>query len=609
MAIYDFAGYVTKNDIRCNDGVIIRRDAFVDQDGETVPLIWQHIHDDPEAVIGQVLLQNRPDGVYGFVKLNDTESGKAAKAIVDAGDVTSMSIWANNLKRAGMNRKDIVHGVIREVSLVLSGANPGAQIEATNIAHDDTGEWDEGIIWTDGVVLGADIPDEIEHSASNAKSDEQQNKSEEKNMAEATTVEKENKEKTIGEIIESMTEEQKNVMYALVGQALEQGGDDNEDEDDEEEDDTVHHNAFYDTENKINERNDVISHDAMMEVMKDGLRCGSLREAARRHNMEDIDYIQHDDQTYGMVNTDYLFPDYKSLTNVPTFISRDMDWVNALMNPIRKTPFSRIKSLHADITADEARAMGYIKGKLKKDEVFTLLKRTTDPQTIYKKQRMDRDDVSDITDFDVVAFLKGEMQVMLKEEIARCILVGDGRTAASEEHVSETHVRPIWTDSDLYTIKSTVTVASDATDDDTAKALIKAAVKAHVDYKGSGNPIMFVAESVLTNMLLLEDSIGRPLYNDINALASKLMVSSVVGVPVMANLTRTTDDGKTATLAAIIVNPRDYTIGSDKRGQTSLFEDFDIDYNQMKYLIETRISGAMTMPYGAIALETVTSST
>jgi len=622
---YDFAGYVTKNNVRCSDGVVIRENAFADQNGSTVPLVWQHNHDDPEAVIGHAVLENRKDGVYGYIKLNDSEAGRAAKTIVDAGDVNSMSIWANNLKRAGVGRKDIVHGVIREVSLVLSGANPGAQIEATNVVHGADGEWDEGIIWTDGVVRADDMPDEIEHAATKEqeKKDEKvedsqteipsseseeaaetkpTKESEDQKMAENTT---NTDEKTVKDVIDSMTEEQKNVMYALIGQALEESGDKGTEEKDTEDTEMVKHNAFEDN-NGRGYTEDVISHDAMMEVMEDGRRCGSLREAARRHGMENLDYIQHDDtQTYGMTNVDYLFPDYKSLTDKPTFISRDMAWVESLMGSVRKVPFSRIKSLHADITADEARALGYIKGKLKKDEVFALLKRTTDPQTIYKKQRIDRDDVSDITDFDVVAFLKGEMQVMLKEEIARCILVGDGRTAASEDHVSETHVRPIWTDDDLYTIKVAVNSGTDATDDSLAKALIKAAVKAHVDYKGSGNPIMFVSDAQLTNMLLLEDTIGRPLYTDVNALASKLLVSKIVAVPVLANQTRTDSDGNVRTLAAIIVNPRDYTIGSDKRGQTSLFEDFDIDYNQMKYLIETRISGAMTVPYGAIALEIV----
>jgi len=622
---YDFAGYVTKNNVRCSDGVVIRENAFADQNGSTVPLVWQHNHDDPEAVIGHAVLENRKDGVYGYIKLNDSEAGRAAKTIVDAGDVNSMSIWANNLKRAGVGRKDIVHGVIREVSLVLSGANPGAQIEATNVVHGADGEWDEGIIWTDGVVRADDMPDEIEHAATKEqeKKDEKvedsqteipsseseeaaetkpTKESEDQKMAENTT---NTDEKTVKDVIDSMTEEQKNVMYALIGQALEESGDKGTEEKDTEDTEMVKHNAFEDN-NGRGYTEDVISHDAMMEVMEDGRRCGSLREAARRHGMENLDYIQHDDtQTYGMTNVDYLFPDYKSLTDKPTFISRDMAWVESLMGSVRKVPFSRIKSLHADITADEARALGYIKGKLKKDEVFALLKRTTDPQTIYKKQRIDRDDVSDITDFDVVAFLKGEMQVMLKEEIARCILVGDGRTAASEDHVSETHVRPIWTDEDLYTIKVAVNSGTDATDDSLAKALIKAAVKAHVDYKGSGNPIMFVSDAQLTNMLLLEDTIGRPLYTDVNALASKLLVSKIVAVPVLANQTRTDSDGNVRTLAAIIVNPRDYTIGSDKRGQTSLFEDFDIDYNQMKYLIETRISGAMTVPYGAIALEIV----
>jgi len=623
---YDFAGYVTKNNIRCNDGVIIRKDAFKDQDGATVPLVWQHNHDDPEAVIGHAVLENRPDGVYGYVKLNDTDGGRAAKTIVENGDVTSMSIWANNLKRTGMNRRDIVHGVIREVSLVLSGANPGALIEATNVIHDESAEWDEGIIYTDGVVLSNDIPDEIEHSSTKSdaeekkkdeesketppegtkqeSSDEEDKESEDKQMAEEK---KTAGEKTIGEIVDTMNEEQKNAMYALIGEALQNGADDDEEEDE------VKHNAFEDYKTQQNgyaADGDVISHDAMAEILKDGKRYGSLRESAHQHGYDDISYIAHaDPATYGMENIDYLFPEFKNVTATPTFVSRNMEWVDALMNTVRRTPFSRIKSLHADVTADEARALGYVKGKLKKEEVFELLKRTTDPQTIYKKQKLDRDDVVDITDFDVVAWIKGEMQVMLKEEIARCVLLGDGRSSTSDDHVSETHVRPIWTDSDLYTIKKTVTDTSTTsaamTDDAKAKAVIKAAIKARSEYKGSGSPVMFVSNEMLTDMLLLEDGVGRPLYNDMNALASKLLVSKIVTVEAMSDLTRTDTDGNTRTLAAIIVNPRDYTIGSDKGGAMSLFEDFDIDYNQMKYLIETRISGAMTVPYGAIAVEIV----
>lgn len=626
---YDFCGYVTKNNVRCNDGVVIRRDAFKDQDGTTVPLVWQHNHNDPEAVIGHAVLENRKDGVYGYIKLNDTDAGKAAKAIVDNGDVNSMSIWANNLKRSGATRKDIVHGVIREVSLVLSGANPGALIEATNVVHGDGEDWDEAVIYTDGMVLAddepeelahsaetetkveaveetkaeepkAEEPDEIEHSAETDKKDNTKTESEEQTTM-ADEKKTEANDKTIGDIIETMNEEQKQAMYALVGEALQSGNADDADE----EEDTVKHNAWEDTKDKTGYEfdGDVISHDAMTKVIADAKRIGSMKEAAIQNGLEDISYIQHD--SYGVTNVDYLFPDYKNLTSTPTFISRDMDWVSSLMGGIRHTPFTRIKSIHADITGDDARALGYIKGKLKKDEVFTLLKRTTDPQTIYKKQRMDRDDIVDITDFDVVAWLKAEMQTMLKEEIARDVLIGDGRATSSDDHVSADHVRPIWTDADLYTIKYAVELAADATDDAKAKALIKAAVKARNDYKGSGNPIMFTTPETLTDMLLLEDSVGRPLYTDVNALASKMLVSKIVTVELMADQTRVDDDSKTRTLAAIIVNPRDYTIGTDKGGQLSLFDDFDIDYNRQKYLIETRISGAMTVPYGAIALETI----
>lgn len=631
---YDFAGYVTKNNIRCADGVIIRRDAFKDQDGATVPFVWQHNHKDPEAVIGHAVLENRPDGVYGYVKLNDSEAGRAAKVIVNSGDVASMSIWANNLERAGAGRKDIIHGIIREVSLVLSGANPGALIEQTNVVHGADEDWDEGIIYTDGVVLADDNPAEIEHSADKADEEKKTEKaesedkrqtaenqktseSEESKMAEDKSEKKQSSdEKTVGDVIETMTEEQKNVMYYMVGQALEEAAEkaennkkDDEDETDEE-DDKVKHNAFDDAKRSSGYYNegDVLSHDAMTEILNDAKRLGSLQESLRQHDAENITVIAHDSishsQDYGMVNTDYLYPDYRSVTAAPTFVSRNMEWVDSVINNVHRAPFARIKSVHADITAEDARARGYLKGKLKKDEVFTLLKRTTDPQTIYKKQRIDRDDLADITDFDVVAMLKNEMKMMLNEEIGRDILVGDGRLTSSDDHVDESHVRPIWTDSDLYTIKYAVEVNGSTTDEAKAKAIIKGSVKARANYKGSGNPTMFTTDAVLTDMMLLEDGVGRPLYNDMNALMAKLRVSKIVTVPVMEGLTRTSSDGATKyTLAAIIVNPRDYTIGLDKLGATSMFEDFDIDYNQMKYLIETRLSGAMTVPYGAIAVE------
>ena len=568
MEKYDFSGWATRTDLKCSDGRTIRRDAFKGCDGKKVPLVWNHNHNDPNNVLGHALLENRPEGVYAYGTFNDSESGKTAKLLVEHGDISSLSIMANQLKQNG---GDVLHGVIREVSLVLAGANPGAFIDSV-ISHGEISD-EEAIIYTDEHIemYHADDPEET-------KSESTENTTETK---EDNTV----AEKTVKDVFDTLTEEQKEVVYALIGAAIEDSNSNDE------EDDNVKHNVF-DSSVDPRESEDILSHADQMEIIGDAKRYGSMKEAALAH---------------GIDNVEWLFPDYKELNNPPTFIQRDMEWVGKVMNAARHSPFSRIKTTFADITEDEARARGYIKGKMKKEEFFSLMKRTTDPQTIYKKQKMDRDDVIDITSFDVIAWLKSEMRMMLNEELARAILVGDGRLASDDDKIQENHIRPIWKDDDIYTIKARVaptgTGSSGAvTDDDKAKAFIRAAIKARKDYKGSGNPVLFTTEDMLTDMLLLTDEMGRDLYTSESQLATKLRVREIITVPVMENLSRTSGSDELA-LMGLIVNMNDYNIGADRGGAINMFEDFDIDYNQQKYLIETRCSGALIKPYSAIALE------
>lgn len=583
---YDFSGWATRNNLKCSDGRTIMKDAFKRNDGQTVPLVWNHQHDDPLNVLGHALLQNREEGVYAYCKFNETEAGQAAKELVEHGDVSQLSIYANQLKQQGAN---VLHGAIKEVSLVLAGANPGAFIDSI-IKHGEESE-EEAIIYT-----GEDIS--LSHAEEeSAKEDEtlehacgapEKKKKELEHMADEPEKKEEGGEKTVADVINTMNDEQKQVMYAMIGQALE-GKDDKNDKDEEGDDDNMKHNVFeQDEQNKEK----VLSHSDMETIITDAKRYGSLKESFLAHA-----------QTYGIENIDYLFPDAKSLNNPPEFIKRDTGWVQKVMGATHHTPFSRIKSVFADITEDEARAKGYIKGDLKKEEVFSLLKRTTIPTTIYKKQKLDRDDVVDITDFDVIAWLKSEMRMMLDEEIARAILVGDGRLASSDDKINETNIRPVWKDDDLYTVKAGVSVAANATEDDKAKAFIKAAIKSRKNYKGSGNPTLFTTEDVVTDCLLLEDGIGRRLYNSVADLATTLRVKEIVTVEVMEGLKRTDAQSKEHTLLGLIVNLADYNVGADKGGAINMFDDFDIDYNQMKYLIETRCSGALIKPYSAIALE------
>ena len=600
---YDFAGWVTRNDVRCADGRIIRHGAFRDQDGTKVPLVWMHQHNDISNVLGNVLLQNRPEGVYGYGSLNDSEAADIARTILKHDDVTSMSIYANKLTTDGPN---VVHGTIREVSLVLAGANPEAKIEEIAVHGDMTDDDIIVINAEDNTLRHSDISDimfepVVEDTISHADSNDKEEKvpSNDTDTRKNTAAESDDEE-TLQDIFNTMNEKQKTVVYALVGQALEDGAGNKSDN----EEDNVKHNVF-DNDYAVMEDQDAIVHDAFDAIISEAKSGYSMKRVFDDYveNAENGEVVAHA-ATYGVDPVDYLFPDAKTTTRTPEFIRRDTGWVSQLMNRVHHTPFSRIKSVFADITADEARARGYMKGKLKKEEVFTLLKRTTTPTTIYKKQKMDRDDVVDITDFDVIAWLKGEMRMMLDEEIARAVLVGDGRPTSDDDHISEEHIRPIWKDAELYTINSVIELEGTETEDDIAKSFIRTAIKARKDYKGSGNPILFTTEDFLTDMLLLEDKIGHPLYDSVEKLATKLRVSQIVTVEVMEDLTRSVD-AKTRTLMGIIVNPADYNIGADRGGAVNMFDDFDIDYNQQKYLIETRCSGALIKPYSAIAIESV----
>lgn len=597
---YDFSGWATRNNLKCSDGRTIRQDAFKDNDGQVVPLVWNHQHNDPLNVLGHALLENRKEGVYAYCSFNDTENAQEVKKIVQHGDVAALSIYANKLTQKGA---DVIHGAIREVSLVLAGANPGAFIDAV-LEHNDS----EGDAMIYSYCSGENLY--LVHSE---EGEEDDNEGEEDMGNDELSIEE------MSEEYENMTDAQRETVHYLIGQALEDAGVDLDDDDDDDEDDdedyddedmehsdydegdhTMKHNVFdYDAPQNSN----FISHSDMEEVFRSAKRLGSFREAINEftdgagvelmHSTMSGDTTDEHapgyDPTSGIKSLDYLFPDYKSLNVPPSFISRNMEWVQTVMGGVHHTPFSRIKSMFADITADEARAKGYIKGNLKKEEVFTLLKRTTDPQTVYKKQKMDRDDVNDITDFDVVAWIRREMRMMLDEEIARAILIGDGRLSDDNDKIDETHVRPIAKDSDLYTIKIQTT--------SNPKEQIKSILRARKQYKGSGSPTLFTTEDVLTEMLLLEDDIGHTLYKTEAELATKLRVSRIVTVPVMENQKINGND-----LYGVIVNLADYNVGADKGGAISNFEDFDIDYNQMKYLIETRISGALIKPYSAMVI-------
>ena len=551
---YDFAGWATKANMRCSDGLTIMDNAFADNDGETVPLVWNHEHSDANNVLGHAMLQNRNGGVYAYCTFNKTPNGQNAKEMVKNGDITQLSIYANKLKK---RNNCVMHGDIKEVSLVLAGANPGAHIEDV-ICHGDIME-DQGVIFT-----GEDF-EEYEGDVELQHADENQNE-----------------EETIAEVYNSLTPKQKKVVEFMIGSALEDNNMKGEGEN------NMKQNAF---SNKNNQEEEVLSHSEMTAILDDARRSGSLRESVLAH---------------GITNIDLLFPDYQNVDNKPTWITREMGWVDKVMKSVHHTPFSRIKSMAADLTEDDARARGYIKGNLKKEQVFSLLKRTTDPQTIYKKQKIDRDDAVDITDFDVVAWIKEEMRFMLNEEIARAILIGDGRLSSSDDKIKEDHIRPIVNDAALYTIQKTYDV-KDLTDSTRIKEFMRSAVKARKDYKGSGSPTLYTTEDMLTDMLLLEDNQGRLLFDSVEKIKAYLRVSDIVTVPPMENFSYELDHKK-CKLDGIIVNLNDYNVGADKGGAVSMFDDFDIDYNRQKYLIETRCSGALTKPYSAIAISHFNSS-
>lgn len=596
----DFTGWATKINLKCSDGRVIKKNAFIDNDGKSVPLVWNHQHNDPSMVLGHALLENREEGVFMYGFLNETESGEAARKLLAHGDIDAISIWANQLRQNGC---DVLHGDIKEVSLVLAGANPGAHIMEV-LSHSD--ESDDLVLVTfcedkDRPVL---CDEEISHSdeietneAQEAEVISHAEEKEEKKMAEnPTPAEQPKGDKSVQEVVDSMTEEQRTIMYALIGAAVEQNNKGSE------EDKSMKHTVFDEETN--NEK--TLSHSEINKVLYDARnhRVDSLRECFQDYT-ESLAHADGEEDPYGFDHVDYLFPDARPVSNTPDIISRNMDWVDEVMSGTKHLPFSRVKSIHADITADAARAKGYIKGHRKLDEVIALLKRKTEPTTIYKKNKLDRDDVLDIVDFDVVAWLKAEMRIMLNEEIARAALIGDGRLTSEEDHIPETNIRPIWKDDELYTIRKYITVGANGTDDDRVKAAIRTFIKSRKEYKGSGNIVLFATEDFLDDALLLTDVNGRDMYESVEKLATKLRVRKIVTVPVFDNQVREggSGDNHDYKLMLMGVDLRDYAFGADKGGNVGMFDDFDINYNQMIYLMETRCSGALTKPYSAIVIE------
>ena len=611
---YDFSGWATRNDIKCADGLTIRQDAFADCDGVTVPLVYMHDHKDPENVLGHAMLENREDGVYCYGSFNDTEKGEMAKVLVAHGDITSLSIFANNVVKKG---SDVLHGAIKEVSLVLAGANPGATIDFPVLQHSD-GTYDEIndeciISYGQSLRLGSDLTDLAHWLEENEEDLMHDDVDDDEEDVEDDGNEEED-EDTVDDVLDSLDDEQKEVVSDLVELAYQQGMQDavgaEEGEEDEETEEAE--NGEEVEQSDFNEGGDTIMHKNVFERQEE--------EMVLQHGIdaEEAAAILHDAMSNGqslkattiahsIQDIDWLFPEAKSASATPDWIKRDTGWVSGVLNGVHHTPYSRIKSRFADIREDEARAKGYIKDEYKKEETFTLLKRTTTPQTIYKKQKLDRDDIIDITDFDVVAWIKAEMRMMLDEEIARAIMIGDGRLASSDEKIKEEHVRPIWKDDDLYSVKVKVTYAAGADDNAKAQANIKALIKNRKLYKGSGNPKFYTTEDVLADMLLITDTTGRFIYDSVQQLANKLRVSEIVTVPVFDNQVRA-DNGHNYALLGIMVNLNDYNVGADKGGAVNMFDDFDIDYNKEVYLIETRISGALTVPFSALVLETEVSN-
>lgn len=617
-AKYDFGGVATKYETLCADGLTIHKGAFSDCDGAKVPLVWNHQHNNVDNVLGHAVLEDRGDYIYAHCKLNNSAAGQKAREVIANDDITALSIYANNLSKKG---KNVMHGVIREVSLVLAGANPGALIDQVSIAHamgytdpDEIADLDldEAYIYH-GLDDAIDIDEEQEDENESEDEDESEDAIE---HADEEPSEESGSDLSPEEIYNTLNDDQKALLYAMLAEAANGGSGNNEEEEKE-----VKHNMF-DTDGYTND-GPVLSLADRQQILKDAKRLGSLKEALK-HHMEDEDgilahaiipspnYPQNEDgttQEYGIANINWLFPEPKAVTTgAPAFIERDRTWISHLMGSVHHTPFARVKMMFADITEDEARARGYMKGKKKIEEVFTLLKRSFGPQTVYKKQKLDRDDIVDITDFDVVGWIREEMRFMLQEEIARAILVGDGRNPASDDKIQESHIHPIWNDDELYTIKVRLPLVQNETEAARAKRIIRACIKARKDYKGSGNPKMFTTADEHTEMLLLEDGNGYSLYKTDNELATKCRVSEIVEVPVMEGLTDTVADTQAGTsttyqVVAIIVNPADYNVGTDRGGEVNTFEDFDIDYNQHKYLIETRVSGGLVRPKSAIVIE------
>ena len=554
MIKYDFGGWATMYNVACSDGRTIISNAFKHCDGLQIPLVWNHNYSGPESIIGKATLKHADIGVYAYCEFNDNETAKTAKNLVVHGDITALSIYANKLKQEGGK---VLHGDIKEVSLVLAGANPGASIQEV-LVHGEVEE-NAAMIYNDSEVL------DLHHADQNEEEPKE--------------------EKTVAEIYQSMTEEQKKVV-AIIADAMMNDDEKENKEDNNEEDDNMKHNVF----DQNQEGNEIKHSEILAESLKDAKKYGSLKESVLAHAA-----------TYGIDEIEQLFPEEHTLNNEPQILDNDQSWVAKFLNNTKKSPFSRLKAVFADTSDDKARALGYVKGNLKKEEVFSLLNRTTSPQTVYKKQKLDRDDILDITDFDVVAFMKKEMRMKLEEELARAMLIGDGREVLSQDKIKEQHIRPIFNDSDLYTIKAELPANVHALGE--AHDVIRTVIKAMAEYEGKGQPTMFVHPDLLAQMLLIEDKNGRFVYENEAVLARTLRVKEIVPVPLMKELTRKGTESKVYDVKAIIVNPADYTVGADKGGQVSMFEDFDIDYNQQKYLIETRCSGSLMQPKTAICVE------
>ena len=571
---YDFSGWATKYNVKCSDGRTILKHAFKDDDTKVIPLVWNHNHVEADNVLGHAYLEEREEGIYAYCSLNDTDQGKNAKELVQHGDITSLSIFANKLKQN--SNKEVMHGIIREVSLVLAGANPGASIDYV-VAHADDSESEEATIYNDENALEMfHAEKENEEGGTEMENNPNPNPNETLEHKEEPAPAK---EKTVQEIIDSMTDEQKDVLYLLVGAAAEEAKNGGKEE--------MKHNAFDEIKN---DKGEVLTHSEFVEIMNEAKKNGSVKDAFLAHGITDIGN---------------LFPEDKA-AGAPETVSRRMEWVAKVMNNVSHSPFSRVKSLYFDITADAARAKGYVKGHQKVEEVIVALKRRVDPQTIYKLQKLDRDDIVDITDFDVISYIKSEMRVMLDEELARAILIGDGRAVDDEHKISTDHIKPVWQDSETYTVKRILERAEGASDEAFAKAFIKDVVRARKLYKGSGNPVLFTTEDMLTNMLLIEDKNERVIYDTVEKLKTALRVSDIVTVEVMEGAYRR-DSSFQYNLLGLLVNLKDYKVGADKGGNVSMFDDFDINYNKYEYLIETRCSGALVKPFSAISFEEKTS--